>query len=92
METLHKQGKCRAIGISNFSVKKTQDLLSYAKVKPAVQQVEIHPYWRNDALVEFCQQQVRLAAACSLGAAQRRGWARSTEIRCDPLQGIALTA
>ena len=58
MEKLQKAGKCKAIGISNFSVKKTKDLLGHAKIKPAVQQIEIHPYWRNDACVEFCQQQV----------------------------------
>lgn len=45
MEKLQKAGKCKAIGISNFSVKKTKDLLGYAKIKPAVQQIEIHVSW-----------------------------------------------
>ena len=58
MEKLQDQGLVKAIGLSNFSVKKTTDVLSYARIKPAVMRVEIHPYWRNDALVEFCKQQV----------------------------------
>ena len=44
MEKLQDQGLVKAIGLSNFSVKKTTDVLKYARIKPAVQQVEIHPY------------------------------------------------
>ena len=61
MEKLFDQGLVKCIGISNFSVKKTQDLLSYCRIKPAVQQVEIHPcapfcfwlllFWPSPAVV-----------------------------------------
>ena len=44
MEQLYKAGKARAIGISNFNVQLTLDLLSYAEVVPAVNQIELHPY------------------------------------------------
>ncbi|GAU37896.1 hypothetical protein TSUD_163330 [Trifolium subterraneum] len=43
MEGLFASGQARAIGVSNFSTKKLQDLLGYAKVPPAVNQVECHP-------------------------------------------------
>ncbi|KAF2306191.1 hypothetical protein GH714_015136 [Hevea brasiliensis] len=43
MEGLYASGQARAIGVSNFSTKKLQDLLKYAKVPPAVNQVECHP-------------------------------------------------
>lgn len=55
METLYDSGKARAIGVSNFSVKKLQDLLKVARVTPAVNQVECHPGWRQEKLHEFCK-------------------------------------
>ena len=60
MEQLVDDGLVKSIGISNFSVKKTQDLLSYARIKPVANQVEVHPYFRNSAIAEFCQAQVRM--------------------------------
>ncbi len=42
-ETLYKEGKCRAIGISNFQVHMIDDLLKHAHIVPMVNQVELHP-------------------------------------------------
>ena len=39
MEEIYKKGLARAIGVSNYSVKKTKDLLQYGSVVPAVNQV-----------------------------------------------------
>ena len=58
MEKLVDEGLVAAIGISNFSVKKTKELLSYARIKPAANQVELHPYFRNSAISEYCKSQV----------------------------------
>lgn len=57
MEKLVDTGRVRAIGVSNFSVKKLQDLLKYAKVLPAVNQVECNPIWQQHNLREFCKSQ-----------------------------------
>ena len=65
MEQLVDEGLVKSIGISNFSVKKIQDLLKYARIKPAVNQVELHPYFRNDKLHKFCDEQVRLFVFCT---------------------------
>ncbi|KEH20249.1 putative oxidoreductase [Medicago truncatula] len=54
MEALYDSGKARAIGVSNFSIKKLGDLLEVARVPPAVNQVECHPSWRQDKLRDFC--------------------------------------
>lgn len=54
MEGLYASGQARAIGVSNFSTKKLQDLLAYAKVPPAVNQVECHPVWQQPALHNLC--------------------------------------
>ncbi|KAL4339378.1 hypothetical protein GQ457_08G019770 [Hibiscus cannabinus] len=55
MEALHGSGKARAIGVSNFSMKKIGDLLEVARVVPAVNQVELHPVWQQPKLHEYCR-------------------------------------
>ncbi|XP_020423015.1 aldo-keto reductase family 4 member C9 isoform X2 [Prunus persica] len=69
MEGLYASGQARAIGVSNFSSKKLQDLLSYAKVPPAVNQVECHPVWQQPALHNLCKSAgVHLSAYSPLGS------------------------
>jgi len=48
MEELHKEGKIRAIGISNFEAHQIDELLSYATVKPAVNQIETHAFFQEE--------------------------------------------
>jgi diketogulonate reductase-like aldo/keto reductase len=55
MEELVQSGLVKAIGVANFGVAQLADLLSYAKIPPAVNQVELHPYLQQSRLVEFCQ-------------------------------------
>jgi len=56
MEKLVEEGKTKSIGVSNFPVQDLRELLSYAKIKPVVNQIELHPYVRSRDLVEFCRQ------------------------------------
>ena len=56
MEKLEADGKARAIGVSNYSVKKMETILKSALMKPAVNQVEVHPGWRNDKIIKFCHE------------------------------------
>ena len=58
MEKLVDEGLVKSIGVSNFSCKKLGDLLKVARIKPAVDQVELHPYFRNDQLQSFCKEKV----------------------------------
>jgi len=55
MEALQEKGLVRAVGVSNVSCSLMQDILSYAKSPPAVNQVEIHPYNSQQALSNFNQ-------------------------------------
>lgn len=55
MEGLVRDGLVRAIGVANFTGPMIIDLLTYAKIPPAVNQIELHPYLPQKALVEFCQ-------------------------------------
>lgn len=55
MEKLNAEGLARSIGVSNWTEKGLKSLLSYAKVKPAINQIEIHPFLPQYELVSFCQ-------------------------------------
>jgi diketogulonate reductase-like aldo/keto reductase len=55
MEEIYKSGKAKAIGVSNYTVKHLEELLSWCEVKPAVNQVELHVYLQQPQLIDFCQ-------------------------------------
>jgi alcohol dehydrogenase (NADP+) len=69
MEKLYSSGKAHAIGVSNFSCKKLEDLLAVACVPPAVNQVECHPVWQQEKLHKLCQSKgIHLSAYAPLGS------------------------
>ena len=53
MEKAYKEGKVRAIGLSNFTPEQVQEILDICEVKPAVLQTEVHPYSQEKELKEF---------------------------------------
>lgn len=55
LEKLYKDGRVRAIGVSNFKIHHLEDLMSEAEIKPMVNQVEFHPHLTQSELLEFCQ-------------------------------------
>lgn len=65
MEQLLADGKCRAIGVSNFMVHHLKELLENANIIPAVNQVEFHPFLFNKDLLEFCRNNTILLEAYS---------------------------
>jgi diketogulonate reductase-like aldo/keto reductase len=57
LEKLYKDGRVRAIGVSNFHVHHLQDLLSIAEIKPMVNQIEYHPHLTQTEVHEFCKKE-----------------------------------
>ena len=53
MEKAYKEGKVKAIGLSNFNTEQIQEILDKCEVKPAVLQTEVHPYDQEKDLKEF---------------------------------------
>lgn len=53
MEAVYKSGKAKAIGVSNFSQLKLEEILPHAEVIPAVDQLELHPYNPSHNLLAF---------------------------------------
>jgi diketogulonate reductase-like aldo/keto reductase len=68
LEKAYKEGKLRAIGISNFPVEKIQEVLDNCEVVPAVMQVEAHPYYPAEKVKAFCEEKgIKLQAWYPLG-------------------------
>src|SRR5699024_8982458 len=55
LEKLYKDGRVKAIGVSNFNIEHLQRLLDECEVVPAVNQVECHPYLQQAELKAFCR-------------------------------------
>jgi diketogulonate reductase-like aldo/keto reductase len=68
LESLVDEGQCRAIGLSNVNLEKLQEIVEAARIKPAVVEVESHPYLPEWDLLEYCQQHgIVLLAFAALG-------------------------
>lgn len=50
MEKAYKEGKVKAIGLSNFTIEQIREILSICEVKPTVLQTELHPYHQENEL------------------------------------------
>ncbi|MFD4929611.1 aldo/keto reductase [Peribacillus butanolivorans] len=57
LETLYKEGKVKAIGVSNFQIHHLKDVIKDAEVKPMVNQVECHPRLTQKEVQAFCKEQ-----------------------------------
>lgn len=55
LEKLVDEGKIITIGVSNFSIEQLDYLLKHARIKPSINQIEIHPGYWNEDLIAFCQ-------------------------------------
>lgn len=69
MEELVRAGLVKRIGVCNFGTSLLRDLLSYAKIRPSVLQVELHPYLTQARLLRYCQtERIAVTAFSPLGA------------------------
>lgn len=68
LERLVDEGDCRSIGLSNVSLDKLREIVAQARIKPAVVQVESHPYLPEWELLDFCREHgIVLLAFAALG-------------------------
>ncbi len=67
-----EQGLVKHIGVSNFSIKKLQDLMEDTDHNPEMNQVELHPYLQQNKLLEFCSKnKINVTAYSPLGSGDR---------------------
>jgi diketogulonate reductase-like aldo/keto reductase len=70
LERLVDEGHCRSIGLSDITLEKLREIVLAARIKPAVVQVESHPYLPEWDLLDYCQEQgIVLLAFAALGHA-----------------------
>jgi diketogulonate reductase-like aldo/keto reductase len=70
LERLVDDGSCKAIGLSDITLEKLREIVAVARIKPAVVQVESHPYLPEWDLLEFCREHgIVLLAFAALGHA-----------------------
>ncbi|KAJ4961424.1 hypothetical protein NE237_021334 [Protea cynaroides] len=90
MEECFRLGLAKSIGVSNFSSKKLSQLLAYATVSPAVNQVEMSPTWQQRKLREFCnEKEIHVCSWSPLGAYGSK-WGSSMVMENPILKDIAM--
>jgi diketogulonate reductase-like aldo/keto reductase len=90
LETLQAQGKVAQIGVSNYHERHFRELLSYAKVRPAVSQFEVHPYNARAPLIELCRREgVAVEAYSPLGGGGNANGVTAELLKDPVLTGIA---
>ncbi len=85
MEDLVKQGLVKSIGVANFSCALLHDLLTCAKVKPVNNQIEVHPYLTQSALIKYCQDRDIIVTAYSPLGRQGVPTVKAPRLFSDPI-------
>ena len=68
LERLYSKGQIKAIGVSNYGIKHMEELLENCQIKPHVNQVEVHPHYKQQPLLAFCEgHDIHVTAYSSLG-------------------------
>lgn len=65
MEEIKRKGLTRHIGVSNFSIKKLDELSKQSETKPEVNQVEIHPFFTQEKMLRYCRENDIIVTAYS---------------------------
>ncbi|MCB1878501.1 MAG: aldo/keto reductase [Gammaproteobacteria bacterium] len=86
MERLLSEQKVRAIGVSNYRISDLKCLLERAEVVPACNQIELHPYFTQPEIREFCQaREIQIVSYSPLGTGSWSGVLKENKPVTDPL-------
>jgi diketogulonate reductase-like aldo/keto reductase len=92
-ERLLAERRVRAIGVSNFSPRHLEQLMSRTEIVPAVNQIELHPFFRQRELSEFhAQHRILTQSWGPIGGANRRKRAAEPNAMGDPLEHPVVVA
>jgi diketogulonate reductase-like aldo/keto reductase len=69
---LQEEGRCRAIGVSNYTIRHLNELLADSPIAPAANQIEFNPFLYRQELMDFCQgRDIAVEAYCPLARARK---------------------
>ncbi|CAL8994152.1 unnamed protein product [Prunus brigantina] len=88
MEESQRLGLTKSIGVSNFSSKKIETLLSFATIPPSVNQVEMSPFWQQKKLRDFCKANGIVVTGFSPLGAMGTSWGTNHVMESKVLQDI----
>lgn len=72
MERLVDLKLVRSIGVSNFSAEEIDEILSVARIRPAVNQIELHPYFNQKKMRDYCaKENILITSYCPLANLKR---------------------
>ena len=72
LEALYDSGRARSIGVCNYNIEHFEEMKNFAKLVPAVNQIELHPFWNRKELNAFCQEHnILVEGYCPLARAKR---------------------
>ncbi|GKV22988.1 hypothetical protein SLEP1_g32782 [Rubroshorea leprosula] len=89
MEECQRLGLTKSIGVSNFSCKKLENIISIATIPPSVNQVEMNPPWQQQKLREFCKATNVIVTAFSPLGASGTKWGSNHVLDNETLKEIA---
>ncbi|KAI4308450.1 hypothetical protein L6164_031527 [Bauhinia variegata] len=89
LEDAQNLGLTKSIGVSNFSRKKLENLLSFASIPPSVNQVELNPSWQQKSLREYCKSKGIIITAYSPLGAKGSSWGTNNVMDNQLLKEVA---
>jgi alcohol dehydrogenase (NADP+) len=90
LESMVDMGLCRHLGVSNFSIAKLKKLVDSVRIKPEINQIELHPYFQQSAMLEFCSRnEVHVTAYSPLGSPGMRSEGKKVLLEDPVVESIA---
>ncbi|AUI71994.1 aldo/keto reductase [Companilactobacillus alimentarius] len=90
VEKIYRDGKARAIGVSNFNIERLKDILKNSSIKPAVNQMEYNPLCQEVDIKNFCDENnIYLEAWSPLGGGTVLGDSRLKKIAAKYNKSVA---
>jgi len=96
LEKIMKRGSARAIGVSNYQIEHLREMFDWCEIRPAVNQIEVHPLWPQEELIEFCEKEgIKVVAYSPFGGEgapllDRNGFLRENNVFEDSEKDLEL--
>lgn len=81
LEEIYNSGRAKAIGVCNYKIEHLEEMKSYAKIAPMLNQIEFHPFWFRKDLMDYCHKNnIAVTDYCPLVRGKKMFDTRITDI------------